>query len=471
LRAATGSLGGLDQALGGATASFGMFIKAAASAAVLLKVGGFLWRGIGATVRAAMDLETALIEVTKVTGWSTETTDEFGRSLTRMAAELPRTAKGLAVIAEMGARLAIQGREALEGFTEAVAKSSVALKLQDAVAAEALARIAKFFPETLKGAEGFERLGSALVVASKNVSATTGAVVEGTKSVAGYAGIIGLTIGETVALSGVLAELSLTGKRAGSTLFRWFTRAAGSIEAFADEAKVDFDVFAKALRTDPVRALLIFASAFKGLPLVETIERLKALNLRFPTLVRLVSGLAGRIELTADVIHKVNAGFEANVAMQKELEKASKATGFQIGVLRDNITGVFAIIGRPLNRAIGVFITNLNRLLSPLLEMPEWLAKSIGLIAILAASSVTLAGVILGVKVAFAFLGVALLAGAFLLNVIHEPAILRLAKFGLLKSKLVRSAMRTDTIKKLLKNKQRIWAFIETPIFLFDYEK
>lgn len=61
------------------------------------------------------------------------------------------------------------------------------------------------------------------------------------------------------------------------------------------------------------------------------------------------------------------------------------------------------------------------------------------------------------------------LAGAFLLNVIHEPAIFRLNEFGLLKSKY--GDITLHSLKYMLKRKQKVWAVIETPIFSFDYEQ
>lgn len=62
------------------------------------------------------------------------------------------------------------------------------------------------------------------------------------------------------------------------------------------------------------------------------------------------------------------------------------------------------------------------------------------------------------------------LAGVFLLNVIHEPAILRLNEFGLLKSKFAFKT-RKDILKLKLRKKQQILAVIETPLFFYDYDQ
>lgn len=61
------------------------------------------------------------------------------------------------------------------------------------------------------------------------------------------------------------------------------------------------------------------------------------------------------------------------------------------------------------------------------------------------------------------------LAGAFLLNVVHEPAIYRLNDFSLIKPKHgIQRYSKTD-LDKLLTN-SKPWATIETSVFFYDYD-
>jgi hypothetical protein len=62
------------------------------------------------------------------------------------------------------------------------------------------------------------------------------------------------------------------------------------------------------------------------------------------------------------------------------------------------------------------------------------------------------------------------LAGAFLLNVVHEPAIGRLNNFGLIKPKNGAPNYSKNDLDNLLTNSNP-WATIETPIFFYDYDK
>ena len=74
------------------------------------------------------------------------------------------------------------------------------------------------------------------------------------------------------------------------------------------------------------------------------------------------------------------------------------------------------------------------------------------------------------------------LAGAFLLNVIHRPGILRLNEYGILKwppqpiegefagdfdHALIR--VPEHTLEDMLKRNQTPWGFVETPLFIYNY--
>jgi hypothetical protein len=76
------------------------------------------------------------------------------------------------------------------------------------------------------------------------------------------------------------------------------------------------------------------------------------------------------------------------------------------------------------------------------------------------------------------------LAGAFLLNVIHKPAILRFNDYGILKwpsqplegvdaeiyeHSLIR--MPREALEDMLKRNQSLWCFVETPLFVYDYDQ
>jgi len=61
------------------------------------------------------------------------------------------------------------------------------------------------------------------------------------------------------------------------------------------------------------------------------------------------------------------------------------------------------------------------------------------------------------------------LAGAFLLNVIHEPAILRLYDYGLLEC--VGGGIPWEQLIDMIHRKQKLFCSVETPVFMYDYEQ
>lgn len=66
------------------------------------------------------------------------------------------------------------------------------------------------------------------------------------------------------------------------------------------------------------------------------------------------------------------------------------------------------------------------------------------------------------------------LAAAFLLNAIHTPSATRLAEFGLVRSKLTTEILKQPDLEGFeenLEQRKGYWGYIETPLFIYDYEQ
>ena len=61
------------------------------------------------------------------------------------------------------------------------------------------------------------------------------------------------------------------------------------------------------------------------------------------------------------------------------------------------------------------------------------------------------------------------LAGAFILNIVHIPALFRLNEYGLLKSKYGSSKFKKTDLEALTNN-SKPWATVETSLFLYDFD-
>lgn len=72
------------------------------------------------------------------------------------------------------------------------------------------------------------------------------------------------------------------------------------------------------------------------------------------------------------------------------------------------------------------------------------------------------------------------LAGAFLLNVYHIPAAVRLCKYGILKAQIRQIKdfgrgsiidIACEVVEDMLIKNRKFWGFVETPLFIFSYEQ
>lgn len=61
-----------------------------------------------------------------------------------------------------------------------------------------------------------------------------------------------------------------------------------------------------------------------------------------------------------------------------------------------------------------------------------------------------------------------------MLNVIHVPSALRLAEYGLVKSRFTLKSLGEsdlETFERNLEKGREYWGFVETPLFIYDYEQ
>ncbi|MDH5482316.1 MAG: hypothetical protein OEY22_05505 [Candidatus Bathyarchaeota archaeon] len=68
------------------------------------------------------------------------------------------------------------------------------------------------------------------------------------------------------------------------------------------------------------------------------------------------------------------------------------------------------------------------------------------------------------------------LAGAFLLNALHKPGALRLFDYGLMKDKYIHRELmpegtNRETFEYMLNHRRKYGIIIETPVFMYDYER
>src|SRR5690606_13117836 len=123
-------------------------LRAALPIARMVSLAGavaLVGRGIGATVRSAIELEDAMAGVQKTTGLTDDELGGLERTLLRISARLGISARELAGFAEVAGQLGITGRDNIASFVETAAKLERVSDLSAEAAGTLLAQISNAF--------------------------------------------------------------------------------------------------------------------------------------------------------------------------------------------------------------------------------------------------------------------------------------------------------------------------------------
>lgn len=143
---------------------------------------------IGATavvpVKLAMDFESSMADVKKVVDFDTpQQFKQMGNDILALTRKIPMAAEELAAIAASGGQLGI-ARNDIIGFTETIAKMSVAFDMSADQAGESMAKLANVYKIPI---EQIGKLGDAINHLSNNSPAKASDIVNALGRVGGVA--------------------------------------------------------------------------------------------------------------------------------------------------------------------------------------------------------------------------------------------------------------------------------------------
>ena len=172
-------------------------------------------------VKLAVDFESSMAGVKKVVDFDTpQQFKQMSQDIVAMSRKIPLAAKDLATIAASGGQLGI-ARKDLLGFTDTVAKMSVAFDMSADAVGESMAKLANVFqiPMTKIG-----ELGDAINQLSNSTPATAANIVTTLSRVGGTALQFGLTEKQTASLATAFIALGRPPEVAGTAINGMLTK-------------------------------------------------------------------------------------------------------------------------------------------------------------------------------------------------------------------------------------------------------
>ncbi|HIE59145.1 MAG TPA: phage tail tape measure protein, partial [Hydrogenothermaceae bacterium] len=335
---------------------------------------------IGATIKPAIEFESAFADVKKVVDFvSKEQEKQFRKTILKISTKIPLTAIELSQIAAQGGQLGIDVKD-LPEFTELVAKMATAFDMVPEQAGEAFAKLSNVYGLSMKEAE---ELADAINALGNNTAAKERDIINVLGRIGGIAKQFGLTKESAAALADTFIALGKPPEVAG-TAVNAFLGKLNTVEIQSTQFKqafqkiISIENFKKLQRQNPERALLSFLHRLKQFD-KETQKNVIA-QMFGAEYADDIALLIESIDQYAKALDIVSEKTKYQGALQKEFETRSKTTENNLKLLTNRIERLSISIGSvllpPLNKVIGAIGSGIEKI-TAFIETHETLGKAI----------------------------------------------------------------------------------------------
>lgn len=317
--------------------------------AALIMSGGIAV-GLGLSVKAAVDWESAWAGVSKTVNGTAAEMADLEQGLRNLASELPATHGEIAAVAEAAGALGIQ-RSAIEGFTHTMIDLGETTDLTADQAANSLARISNIMGTS---SSDIERMGSTLVALGNNGASTESEILELSTRLAAAGRIAGLTEADIFSFASTLSSVGVEAEAGGTAMSKVFTSVRDAVldggdalQTFASTAGMSTAAFSASFREDAAGAITQFIEGLGRLNRAgrSTSGVFEDLELTDQRLMRALLSTSSAGELLADTIDMGREAWEKNNALQLEADKRYDTTAAKLEVLRNNVVDLGIDIG------------------------------------------------------------------------------------------------------------------------------
>lgn len=291
--------------------------------------------GLAVVAKKAIDFESAMSGVAKVTNATEAQMKELEAQIKEMTRTIPLAATELAAMAAAGGQLGVPIAK-LREFVDLAATMATAFNMSAEQAGQAVAKLSNIFSMPI---EQVRALGDAINTLGNNTAAREADIVEVLTRIGGTAKQFGLSAQQAAALATAMLSLGTSAEVAGTGISailsklqtagiqsKEFQQALGSIGVSAVQLSKD-------IRDNPQKALTEFLntlSKLEGGKQAEVLAQLFGLEYQ-DDVARLLAGLDGYRK----ALGLVGDAAKTAGAMQKEFEARAKTTAAQLTLLKN----------------------------------------------------------------------------------------------------------------------------------------
>lgn len=326
----------------------------------------------GASVKAAVDWETAFTGVQKTVNASAKEYDQLAQNIRKMATETASSKEDIAGVMEIAGQLGIEGVDGLTTFTKTMVELGDTTNL---TAEEAATSLARFMNITGESASDVDRIGSAVVDLGNNFATSESEIVEMATRLASAGTIAGMTSTDILALAASMSSVGIQAEAGGTAMTQTLeamTKAVANfedgstedLEKIAEVANMSANDFAKAWNENPIMAVQNFISGLgqldsKGKNATLVLDELGMSGIRQSNMLKSLSLASG---VLSDAIETSSAAYEKNNALSEEAEKRYATMAAKMSQLKERFKDVAINVGEILMPYIEKLMTKLEEL-------------------------------------------------------------------------------------------------------------
>ena len=224
-------------------------------------LSGVVAAGMTASVKSAMDFESAFAGVEKTVDGTKQQLEDLKQGIRDLSKEIPSSTTEISAVAEAAGQLGIETDNILD-FTKTMINMGNATNLS---ATEAATTLARFANVTKMSQKDFDKLGSTIVALGNNFATTESEIAQMGMNLGSAGSQIGMTQSEIMALATALSSVGLEAQAGGTAFSKLMINMQLAVETgsedlkdFAKVAGMTADEFSKAFKEDATGALISF---------------------------------------------------------------------------------------------------------------------------------------------------------------------------------------------------------------------
>lgn len=189
-------------------------------------ISGLVGGAAVASVKSAINFETAFTGVTKTVDATEQELAELREGILELSTEIPSSATEISAVAESAGQLGIQTENILS-FSKAMIDLGNSTNLTSEEAASQLAKFANIMQMSQKD---FDKLGSSIVDLGNNFATTEADIVSMAMRLAGAGKQVGFSEGEVLGLATALSSVGIEAEMGGSAISKAMVKMQNAVE-------------------------------------------------------------------------------------------------------------------------------------------------------------------------------------------------------------------------------------------------